>query len=242
MTSPGAAFGVVIVALSVAPAREAFAQMVTGVPGSAGPSTGGALGQGVVSGGSAAWTPAPSDQDKAPFEQRALGRGSVKLFDMRRSTTSLVVDGGPLWVDVLGDPGGPELGLFEVGVGSATTTPWEPFYLTGHHRLVYRALGDDRHSVSLQGNLVTGIRYGVLAIESRIGLSVFNVSAFEGDWSVDSLSPRCGVGAAIHLGSVRLDFQANTEYLWRWFGRDALTQGLMLGLRLDLPPANPITP
>jgi hypothetical protein len=240
MTSRIATSILVVLAGLVSLAREGFAQMLPGVSGSSGPSTGGALGQGVVSGGSAAWTPAPSDQDKAPFEQRALGKGSVKLFDMRRSTASLVVDGGPLWVDVFGERGGPELGLFEVGVGTATTTTWKPFYLTGHHRIVYRALGDDRHAMSLQGNLVTGIRYGVVALESRIGLSVFNVSAFEGDWSVDSLSPRCGVGAAIHLGSVRLDFQANTEYLWRWFGRDALSQGLMLGLRLDLPPANPI--
>jgi hypothetical protein len=235
--------GLAFVVMHGTVAREASAQMITGVPGSAGPSTtGGATTQVAIPGREGAWTPSPSDQDKAPLEQRALGEGSVKLFDMRRSTMSLVLDGGPLWADVLGEPGGPRLGLFELGFGSATTTPWDPFYLAGHHRIVYRGLNDDRHSVSLQGNLITGLRYGVLAIESRIGLGVFNVSAFDGEWSVDSLSPRCGVGAAVHLGGVRLDIQANTEYLWRWFGRDAISQGLMLGLRLDLPPANPVSP
>lgn len=188
-------------------------------------------------------SPMPTvEQSKEPDDGRArLARNSGKLFDLMRSTTSLQLDAGPLWYRPQAGSENFERGTGEIGVGGVVTSPWGPFYLAGHHRMVFRAFDAKSYAFTpLQSNLATGVKWGIFELESRIGLSVLGISAFRGDWSLDVLSPRVGVGAALHLGRFRIDIQAHSEYLWRWFGPDYLARGITLGLRLDLPTTTPV--
>ncbi len=193
-------------------------------------------------------------------------KNSVKLFDSRRSITSYVLEFGPIWhrkvqdespeesatnfrrcVDANGspvvtgcrDPGTPWAG--EVAIGTLYTTPYKPFYLIGGIKTIFRVINDKSFSWSLfNQDLGGGMMIGPIEPEVRLSLSVLNLDIFHADPNVSLFSPRVMAGVGVHLGKIRVDIKAHTEYLWRWFGPDYLIRGVTIGLRLDL--ARPKTP
>lgn len=192
--------------------------------------------------GSNGATQAGQDTSK-PTDSREIKTNdkTSRLFDLATSTASVQIDLGPVWYrkQAATGPQGFERGTGELAVGTVTTAKWKPFYLAGHHKMVFRAFDSKSYAVSMASDFATGAYLGPVEIESRIGLNLVNVSAFHGQWSADLLSPRVSVAAAVHLWRFRVDIQAHSEYLWRWFGNDYLVRGVTLGLRLDLPRSDP---
>lgn len=167
-----------------------------------------------------------------------------RLFDLSDSVSGVQVDVGPVWYRpaAASRTQGFERGTGELAVGFTTTAPWKPFYLAGHHKLAFRAFDSKSYHTSLTSEMATGVFWGPLEVESRIGLNLVNLGAFHGEWSAELLSPRVAVAAAVHLWRFRVDIQAHSEYLWRWFGTDYLVRGITLGLRIDLPRSeHPLT-
>jgi len=188
------------------------------------------------------------------------GKNSVKLFDSRRSTTSYQLDIGPIWsrqvqdetpdqqrtnfrrcVDANGspvatdcrDPGTAFAG--EISVGTAYTTPYKPFYLIGQIKTTLRIVDDKSFSWALfNQELGGGMMLGPIEPEIRIGLAPLNLDIFHAEPSISLFTPRVTVGAGIHLGKIRVDIKAHSEYLWRWFGPDYLIRGITIGLRFDV--------
>jgi hypothetical protein len=194
------------------------------------------------------------------------GKNSIKLFDSRRSITSYQLDIGPLWsrkiqdetgeervsnfrrcVDANGtpvatdcrDPGTAFAG--EVAIGTTYTTPYKPFYLVGAIKTLFRIVDDKSFSWSLfNQDLGVGAMLGPIEPELRLGLSVLNLDIFHAEPSISLFSPRVTAGFGVHIGKIRVDIKAHSEYLWRWFGPDYLIRGVTIGLRLDLTrPKNP---
>jgi hypothetical protein len=187
------------------------------------------------------------------------GKNSVKLFDSRRSIVSYQLDIGPIWhrkvqdessiegrtnfrrcVDANGvaiatdcrDPGTAFAG--EIGVGTNSVTPYKPFYMIGEIKTVFRIIDDKSFSWSLfNQELGGGMMIGPIEPEVRMGLSTLNLDIFHAEPSVSLFSPRVVAGVGIHLGKIRVDIKAHTEYLWRWFGPDYLIRGITIGIRLD---------
>lgn len=165
---------------------------------------------------------------------------SSRLFDLSSTVSALQIDLGPIWYrPQAAKLEGFERGTGELAIGTVTTAPWKPFYLAGHHKLVFRAFDSKSYHFSLGSDMATGVALGPLELESRIGLNVINIGAFHGDWSGELLSPRVSAAAAVHVWRFRVDIQAHSEYLWRWFGNDYLVRGVTLGLRLDVPRMEP---
>jgi hypothetical protein len=179
----------------------------------------------------------------------ALSRRSVKLFDMRRSILSYGVDVGPIWFRQARDrtpdqaQTGFERGGGEIALGQVTTTPVRPFYIMGTQKTLFRVLSARSFSWSLfQQELGGGLILGPFEPEVRFGVSVLTADTIRGDLSAQFFSPRASVGMGLHLGRIRLDIKAHTEYLWRWFGPDYVLRGLTLGVRLDVPRGDPFAP
>lgn len=176
-----------------------------------------------------------TDSSAIPVADRAS-----RLFDLSTTTSSLQVDVGPIWYRPQNaHKEGFERGTGELAVSTVTTSLWKPFYFAGRQKLVFRAFDSKSYHVSLSTDFATGVYYGPFELESSIGLNIVNVSAFHDQWSGDLLSPRVSAAAAVHVWRFRVDIQAHSEYLWRWFGNDYLVRGITLGLRLDLPRADP---
>lgn len=190
-------------------------------------------------------TPPPSQAKPGEAERPIpVADKTSRLFDSATSKASLQLDLGPIWYRKQAATGrqGFERGTGEIAAGVVTTALWKPFYLAGHHKMVFRAFDSKSYHASFSSDLATGVYFGPLELESRFGLNLVNLGAFHGDWSAELLSPRVSVAAALHAGPFRVDIQAHSEYLWRWFGNDYLVRGVTLGLRLDLPhPAPPVT-
>lgn len=163
-----------------------------------------------------------------------------RLFDVSSTLSSVQLDLGPIWYrQQAAGRDGFERGTGELAIGTVTTAPWKPFYIAGHHKLVFRAFDSKSYHVSFSSDMATGVAWGPFELESRIGLNAINVGAFHGDWSAELLSPRVSAAAALHVWRIRVDIQAHSEYLWRWFGSDYLVRGITLGLRIDIPRMDP---
>lgn len=177
---------------------------------------------------------------------------SVKLFDLRKSTVSLQLDVGPIWARRVQDDtpitvrrnferGAPLAG--EIGFGTVFTTPSfkGPFFLVGHLKTLLRVVDDKSFSWSLfHQELGGGVMLGPFEPEVRLRLSVLSADIFHAEPSVQLLSPGVSAGFGIHVGKIRLDIKAHSEYLWRWFGPDYLIRGVTIGFRLD--QSRPKTP
>lgn len=193
----------------------------------------------------------PSFEDSPRSGERPrLGRNSVKLFDTYNTTRSYQLDIGPLWDRQVQDEtpaqrlAGFERGAplaSEIAIGTVYTTPYEPFFLVGRQRTLLRILDDKSFSWSLfHQDLGGGLRIGPFEPEVQIGLSVLTADIFHAEPSIQLFTPRVAAGLGLHLGRIRVDLKAHSEYLWRWFGPDYLVRGITLGLRLDLPtPKSP---
>ncbi len=192
-------------------------------------------------GTSSATTAGPDANTPTNAQAIPTGEKTSRLFDIATSKNSLQLDLGPIWYrkQAASGPKGFERGTGEVAVGTVVTALWKPFYLAGHQKLVFRAFDSKSYHASFSTDFATGAYLGPFEVESRIGLNVLNVSAFRGDWSAELMSPRVSVAAAVHVWRFRVDIQAHSEYLWRWFGNDYLVRGVTLGLRLDLPRSDP---
>lgn len=167
---------------------------------------------------------------------------SSRLFDLSTTTSGLQLDLGPVWYRRAAGSKGFDLGTGEIALGLTVTNAHKPFYLAGHHKLVFRAFDSKSYHFSFTSEIATGLAWGPFEIESRIGINLVNLGAFHGEWSAELASPRVAAAAALHLWRFRVDIQAHSEYLWRWFGSDYLVRGITLGLRLDLPrPQHPLT-
>lgn len=181
-----------------------------------------------------------------------LSQRSVKLFDLSRSTTSLQLDVGPIWARRVQDEtpvtqrrnferGAPLAG--EIAVGTVYTTPSKrgPFFLTGQMKTLLRVIDDKSFSWSIfHQELGGGLMLGPFEPEVRLRLSVLSADIVHAQPSVQLLSPGVSAGFGVHLGKIRLDIKAHSEYLWRWFGPDYLIRGVTIGFRLD--QARPKTP
>ena len=199
--------------------------------------------QGILSGPNGDSGTGTFGQDTRPNDSRRIKVADAKsrLFDLSTSTSSIQLDAGPIWYrPQSAGKRGFEYGVGEVALGTVTTARWQPFYLAGHHKVTFRAFDSKSYHASFGSDFATGVYWGPLELESRIGFNLLNVSAFHGEWSADLLSPRVSAAAAVHVWRFRVDIQAHSEYLWRWFGNDYLVHGVTLGLRLDLPNSDPL--
>ena len=192
--------------------------------------------------GSSGTSAVTADPARPSAESTKVADQSSRLFDQSTTISSLQLELGPVWYrPQAAKREGFERGTGELAVSTVTTALWKPFYLAGAQKLVFRAFDSKSYHASFSSELATGVYLGPLEIESRIGLNVLNLSAFHGDWSGDAFSPRVAVAAGLHVWRIRVDIQAHSEYLWRWFGNDYLVHGVTLGLRLDLPrPDHPL--
>lgn len=178
-------------------------------------------------------------------EPAKLSRRSVKLFDQRRSITSLELSLGPIWARRVQDEtpitrrrnfehGATLAG--EIAFGTVYTTPAErgPAYITGHLKTLFRVIDDKSFAWSLfHQELGGGLMLGPIEPEVRIRLSLLTADIIHADPSIQLFTPGVSAGFGIHVGKIRLDIKAHSEYLWRWFGPDYLIRGVTIGLRLD---------
>ena len=189
----------------------------------------------------------PETQD-APKESHR----SIKLFDSRKSIVSLQLDIGPIWSRRVQDEtpitqrrnferGAPLAS--EIGFGTVYTTPSfkGPFFLAGALKTVFRIVDDKSFAWSIfHQELGGGLMLGPFEPEIRLRLSVLTADIFHAQPSIQLLSPGVSVGFGVHVGKIRLDIKAHSEYLWRWFGPDYLIRGITIGFRLD--QSRPKTP
>ncbi len=181
-----------------------------------------------------------------------LSHRSVKLFDQSRSIVSTELSIGPIWARRVQDEtpitlrrnferGAPLAG--ELAVGSVYTTPSArgPFYLTGHLKTLLRVIDDKSFSWGMfHQEFGGGLMIGPFEPEVRVRLTVLSVDIFHAQPSVQLLTPGVAAGFGLHLGKIRLDIKAHSEYLWRWFGPDYLIRGVTIGFRFD--QSRPKTP
>lgn len=177
---------------------------------------------------------------------------SVKLFDSRKSTVSIQLDVGPIWARRVQDEtpitqrknferGAPLAS--EIGAGTVYTTPSQrgPFFLVGHVKTLFRVIDDKSFAGSIfHQELGGGLKLGPFEPEVRLRLSLLTADIFHAQPSFEMLTPGVAAGFGIHVGQIRVDVKAHTEYLWRWFGPDYSIRGITIGLRLDRPqPKSP---
>ena len=180
------------------------------------------------------------------------GRNSIKLFDTWNTERSYVLEMGPIWHRQIQDEtpaqrvtgferGAPLAG--EVSLGMVLKTPYKPFFLVGQQKTLLRVVDDKSFSWSIFHQEVgAGLMIGPFEPEVRLGLSVLSADIVHAEPSIQLFSPRVGAGVGVKLGKIRLDIQAHSEYLWRWFGPDYLIRGVTLGFRLEIPrPKGPLS-
>lgn len=216
----------------------------------AAPASAQGLGGGAVSGPS--WgQPEVTNSPDSGRKPRESPR-SMKLFDERKSIISRQLDIGPIWARRLQDEtpltqrqnfrrGAPLAG--EIAFGATYTTPSMrgPFFLVGGLKTLLRIVDDKSFSWSIfHQELGGGLMLGPFEPEVKLRLSVFSADIFHAQPSVQLLSPGVSAGFGIHVGKIRLDVKAHSEYLWRWFGPDYALRGITLGFRYDL--TRPTTP
>lgn len=178
--------------------------------------------------------PRETKEDIPEYTQEAPQ--SVKLFDTRRTVSAAELDIGPVWYRSRDTNDNFERGTGEIAFGTITTTPWKPFYLAGSPQTLLRVLDSKSFAWSvLIHQIAVGMEIGPLRPEVRFGASLLTIDVFHGEWSAELLSPRVGLGLGFSVGKIRLDIQAHSEYLWRWFGPDYHIRGVTLGVRYDLP-------
>lgn len=178
--------------------------------------------------------------EEAPTSPR-----SVKLFDSKTSINSYVLSLGPVWTRKAEDATPAENrqnfehGTGEISLGSVTTTPLGPFYISGSPRTLLRVLDSKKFSWAIfHEELAGGLRLGPLEPEVGIGASLLSVDVFNAEWSAQLFSPRVSAGVGLHLGKIKVDIKGHAEYLWRWFGPDYYVRGITLGVRFDAPKKN----
>ncbi len=211
--------------------RPAFAQFDLG--GAGGPATSG------PSWGTPQVQNSPERGDAATLSNR-----SVKLFDQRRSILSYELTVGPIWARRVQDEtpitvrrnferGAPLAG--EIALGTVFTSPDKGrFFLAGHQKTLLRVIDDKSFSWALfHQELGGGVRLGPLEPEVRLRLSVMTADIIHAEPSIQLLTPGVSAGVGVHVGKIRLDIKAHSEYLWRWFGPDYLIRGVSIGFRLD---------
>jgi hypothetical protein len=164
---------------------------------------------------------------------------SVKLFDQKRTVPGFEINLGPVWFRKAGPHGEPrdwERGTGDILAGITITTHWKPFYISGYQMTHFRVLDSKSFIWSvLSTGMGAGVRLGPFEPEARLGVGLIQLDAIHGEYNFSLLSPRVAMGVGLRLGKIRLDIQAHTEYLWRWFGPDYLIRGVSLGLRFDVP-------
>ncbi len=176
---------------------------------------------------------------------------SVKLFDTRKSIVSWQLDVGPIWNRKVQETT-PESDrknfdhsaplASEIGFGTVYTTPYrDRFFMVGELKTLLRIVDAKSFSWSLfHQELGGGLILGPIEPEVRIRLSILSADIFHAEPSIQLLSPGVSAGFGVHVGKIRLDIKAHSEYLWRWFGPDYLIRGVTIGIRLDL--TRPKTP
>jgi hypothetical protein len=98
----------------------------------------------------------------------------------------------------------------------------------------------DGYALSIgQSNAFAGVRLGPVDVLGGVGVSLLNLDALGGGWSVSLASPRTFAGLALHVGPVRVDALAQLEYLWRWAGTDQYVRGLGVMISLLRPAIGP---
>lgn len=206
--------------------------------------TGGAPGGGGATSGPS-WGRPDVTNSPETGERPTLSKRSVKLFDQRRSITSLELSLGPIWARRVEDEtpitrrqnferGAPLAS--EIALGTVYTTPSErgPFFLTGHLKTLLRVIDGKSFSWALfHQELGGGFRLGPFEPEVRLRLSLLTADIIHADPSIQLFTPGVSAGFGIHVGKIRLDIKAHSEYLWRWFGPDYLIRGVTIGFRLD---------
>ena len=174
-----------------------------------------------------------------------LSHRSVKLFDQERGIASIQLDVGPIWARRVQDEtpttqrrnfqrGAPLAS--EIAFGTIYTTPSMrgPFFLTGQLKTLLRVIDDKSFSWGIfHQELGGGLMLGPFEPEVRVRLTVLSADIIHAQPSIQLLSPGVSAGFGIHLGKIRLDIKAHSEYLWRWFGPDYLIRGVTIGFRLD---------
>lgn len=162
---------------------------------------------------------------------------SFKLFDQEHTTQAFEFDLGPVWYRQAKPTRDDfERGTGEILAGVTTSTTWKPFYLTGLQQTHVRVFGAKEAAWTLlASHIAAGLVLGPIEPEVRIGVGWLTADVFRGDYSIQLLTPRVAAGVGVHVGKIRLDFQAHTEYLWRWFGPDYQIRGFSVGLRFDAP-------
>ena len=130
----------------------------------------------------------------------------------------------------------PQRGTGEILAGVSITTRWAPFYLSGLQQTHFRVLDSKSFAWTLLASAIAGgLTLGPLEPEVRFELGLLTADVFHGDYSIEMLTPRVAMGIGLHVAKIRVDIQAHSEYLWRWFGPDYLIRGVSVGLRLDVP-------
>lgn len=163
------------------------------------------------------------------------------IFDREHTKIAYALDLGPIaYRPAASTRRGFAWGPGEIRLGLAYTSTWKAFYIAGFHQLAFRAFDAASYSIApLVSRLAGGVRVGPIEPEVTFGVALLTADVFHGDYSFQMLSPRVGVGIGLRFGKIRLDFEAHTEYSWRWFGPDYLIRGVSVGLRFDVPRRPP---
>ncbi len=150
-----------------------------------------------------------------------------RLFDPYLSRRENVVSGGY----ASERPGGAQASLggfegtfgqtIEAGTGALKVRPeveWG-FRWTGGGHCVF---------VLPRYSYTVGVLVGPVEVTSRVSSTLAEVHVGSGGFGAGLFSPRVGVGAAVHIGPIRLGAVLFSEYAWRWFGGpNARVKGLL---------------
>jgi hypothetical protein len=99
-----------------------------------------------------------------------------------------------------------------------------------------RAIDSTSFAFSFTHNTFTsGMLFGPIDIHLRVGTSLLTVDSFHADWSAELFSPHAGAGIGLRVGKLALNLEANSEYLWRWFGASYFIRGISLDFQLEAP-------
>ncbi|HEY8075599.1 MAG TPA: hypothetical protein VIF62_15850 [Labilithrix sp.] len=205
-------------------AVDARAQMAPGggPMGPVGPAPGNGQGpSGPATGGAQGGAHPTENAPESPGEPPVESPGSVKLFDSKRSVSGFELDAGPIWYRQA-KPTRDDFTQAKVGeilFGTSITTRWKPFFLSGMQQTHFRWFDSKSFAWTLLSSyLGVGAYLGPLEPEVRVGVGLVTVDVFHGEWSGEMLTPRVSAGVGIKAGKIRVDIQAHSEYLWRWFG------------------------
>jgi hypothetical protein len=128
---------------------------------------------------------------------------------------------------------------FELAWGPTTSVGQGPFRFTGILQLDVRAFDSSSWAVGLSTHAFeAAARLGAIEPHVRAGFALLTVDDFDGQPSIEMLSPRAGAGLGVRVWKLRVSADVYAEYFWRWFGPSALVRGLSLDVRYEkrLPP------